>query len=143
MDTKGKETPATAGLNWRNKPRRRFTAQERVAIVRECEEPGVSVAQVAQRHQVNSNLLFKWKKKHERGLLPAPRAALVPVTVAKSKRRPVKRAAHVRRHPDLRANATAGVVGAIELEIAGARIFLHGAVSEANLGAVLRALGRK
>jgi transposase len=143
MDTKGKETPATAGLNWRNKPRRRFTAQERVVMVRECEEPGVSVAQVAQRHRVNSNLLFKWKKKHERGLLPAPTAALVPVTVVKSKCRQAKRVTRVKRQPDFRGKATAAGSGAIELEVAGARIFLHGAVSETNLGAVLRVLGHK
>jgi transposase len=145
MDTKGKETPAPVGLNWRNKPRRRFNAAERLALVLECSEPGVSVAEVAQRNRINSNLLFKWKKKHERGLLPAPAAgsaALVPVTVIKSRRRPATRPARVRRQPDLRTKATA-VAGAIEVELAGARIVVHGAVSEANLAAVLRALARR
>jgi transposase-like protein len=139
MDTKGKETPASTGLNWRNKPRRTFTPEERLAIVRECDAPGVSVAEVAQRNRVNTNLLFKWRRLYTRGLLPAAKSstALVPVTVSKSKkRRPAKRPRRARRKP-------APAAGAIEIEMADARIILHGTVSEANLGAALRALARK
>jgi transposase len=138
MDTKGKETPAAAELNWRNKSRRTYTAEQRQAMVRECEAPGVSVAEVAQRNRVNTNLLFKWKRRHERGRLGAPKAsgALVPVTVIKEKRRRVKRGAPTR----VKAVPAAG---AIEVELPGARIFLHGVVSEADLAIVLRALTRK
>lgn len=134
MDTKVKETP---GLNWRNKPRRRFTPAERLSMVRECEAPGVSVAEVAQRNRVNANLLFKWKKRHERGLLPAPASAvLVPVKVVKGRRARAKRAAR----PRVKATPA---TGAIQIELAGARIFLHGVVSETNLAIVLRALARR
>jgi len=139
MDTKAKETPAATGLNWRNKSRKTYTPEQRLAMVRECEAPGVSVAEVAQRNRVNTNLLFKWKRRHERGLLPAPKAAsgaLVPVTVIKEKKRRVKRT------PRPRARAVT-TPGAIEVELSGARIFLHGAVSETNLAIVLRALGRR
>jgi transposase len=135
MDTKVKETPAP--LNWRNKPRRTFTPAERLAMVRECEAPGVSVAEVAQRNRVNTNLLFKWKKRHERGLLPAPPStSLVPVKVVKARRARVSRATR----PRARAMPA---TGAIQIELAGARIFLHGAVSETNLAIVLRALPRR
>jgi transposase len=139
MDTKGKETPAASGLNWRNRPRRTFTPEERLAIVRECDASGVSVAEVAQRNRVNTNLLFKWRRQHTRGLLPAAKAstALVPVAVVRTKkRRLAKRPRRARSKPTPAA-------GAIEIEMAGARILLHGAVSEANLSAVLRALARK
>ncbi len=83
MDIKGKEKPAPTGLNWRDKPRRTFTPEERLAMVRECEASGVSVAEVAQRNRVNTNLLFKWRRMHQRGLLPMPESstALVLVTV--------------------------------------------------------------
>jgi len=137
MDIKGKD-PSAAELNWRNKPRRQFTAAERMAMVKECLAPGASVAEVAQRNRVNANMLFNWKRRHERGQLPAPATsstALVPVRVVKGKRKPAKRARVGR--------AQAKPAGAIELEIAGARIFLHGAVSEANLAVVLRALMRR
>jgi transposase len=138
MDIKAKETPAALQLNWRNRSRRKYTAEQRLAMVQECEAPGVSVAEVAQRNRINTNLLFKWKRQREDGLLPAPKSAgaLVPVTVAKAKRR--RKKIVVRR----RAKA-APAAGAIEVELSGARIFLHGAVSEANLAIVLRALGRK
>ncbi len=138
MDTKDKETPASAGLNWRNKPRRTFTPAERQAMVRECEAPGVSVSEVAQRNRVNTNLLFKWKRLHGRGLLAVPQesAALVPVTVVKSKPQRVEGTTN------RRAKQTPAA-GTIEIEVPGARIYLHGVVSEANLGATLRALARR
>jgi transposase len=138
MDTKGKESGATPDLNWRNKPRRTFTAEQRLAIVRQSQAPGVSVAEVAQRNRINANLLFKWKRQLERGLLPAPKgtAALVPVKVVKKPRK------RVRRTSTPRAKATP-VAGTIEIELAGARIFLHGAVSETDLANTLRALARR
>jgi transposase len=139
MDTKGKETPEAAGLNWRNKPRRTFTPEQRLAIVRQTEAAGVSVAEVAQRNRVNTNLLFKWKRLHGRGLLPAPKdtAALVPVTVVKAARRKVRRPV-----AKPRAKATSAA-GTIEIEVPGARIYLHGPISEADLASTLRALARR
>jgi transposase len=138
MDTKGKESVAAPDLNWRNKPRRTFTAEQRLAIVRQTQVPGVSVAEVAQRNRVNTNLLFKWKRQLGRGLLPAPKsaAALVPVKIVKKRRVRIGRAAAPR------AKATP-VAGTIEIELAGARIYLHGAVSEADLANTLRALARR
>ena len=134
-DTRGKETPASASLNWCNEPRRLFTPEQRLATVRECQAPGVSVAHVAQRNRVNTNVLFKWKRLHERGELPLPAGseALVPVTVVKPGKRRTRTEAQGRVKPTPE-------VGAIEVEIAGARIFLHGTVSETNLAMVLRAL---
>jgi len=138
MDTKAKEVPAAAELNWRNKSRRTYTPEQRLAMVRACQAPGVSVAEVAQRNRVNTNLLFKWKRQHERGLLPAPKApgALVPVTVVKEKRLRVKRAVRARAK-------SVPAAGAIEVELPSVRIFLHGSVSEVNLATVLRALARR
>jgi transposase len=138
MDIKSKETPAPAGLNWRNKSRRTYTPEQRLTMVRECDAPGASVAEVAQHNRINTNLLFKWKRQHERGLLPAPKAsgALVPVTVVKKTRRRAKPAGRSRAK-------TLPAAGAIEVELQGARIFLHGAVSEANLAIVLRAVARR
>ena len=95
----------------------------------------MSVAEVAQRNRVNTKLLFKWKRFHERGELPllAGSAALVPVTVVKPEKR------RTRTKAQGRVKATPEV-GAIEVEIAGARIFLHGTVSKTNLTMVPRAL---
>ena len=138
MDTKGKEFLATPEMSWRNKPRRTFTPEQRLAMVRQTQTPGVSVAEVAQRNRVNANLLFRWKRQHECGLLPAARNAVTLIPVKRVKE-PVKR---VRRAKAPRVKATA-VAGTIEIELAGVRIYLHGSVSEANLTSTLRALSRR
>ena len=49
--------------------RRRWTAAEKVGMVRETLEPGVSVSLVARRHGVNPNQLFHWRKLYQTGSL--------------------------------------------------------------------------
>src|SRR3954452_11217827 len=41
---------------------RHWSAEEKRSICRETRAPGVSVAQVARRHALNANLIFKWLK---------------------------------------------------------------------------------
>ena len=41
---------------------RRWSAEEKRSICRQTRAPGVSVAQVARRHGLNANLIFKWLK---------------------------------------------------------------------------------
>jgi transposase-like protein len=52
--------------------RRRWSVQEKLRIVLETLEPGVSVPVVARRHSVNANQLFIWRGQHRRGELIAP-----------------------------------------------------------------------
>ena len=97
--------------------------------------PGASVAAIAMQGGINANLLFKWRREHVRAkdaVAPAG-ATLLPVRVI----------------PDTTAlpsaSPTAAVnrgvrSGVIELEIAGAQLRLRGAVDEAMLSSVLRAL---
>src|SRR6266446_3415572 len=93
MDTKVKDTSGSPGLNWRNRSRRRYTPEERLAMVQECAEPGVSVSEVAQRNRVNTNLLFKWCRLHKgRQLVVSSMSApLLPVTVVKPKPKRARR----------------------------------------------------
>jgi|SRR6267154_6405271 len=138
MDIKAKDTSAPAGLNWRNKARRRYTPGQRLAMVQECAEPGVSVSEVAQRNRVNTNLLFKWCRLHKGGRLVVPSTSvpLLPVTVVKPKPKRTRRASGTH-------TASTSSAGAIEIELPGARIYLHGSVSEVRLEAVLKALARR
>jgi transposase len=41
---------------------RRWDAEEKRSICLQARAPGVSVAQVARRHALNANLIFKWLK---------------------------------------------------------------------------------
>ncbi len=129
---------AAPELNWRNKPRRTFTPKQRLAMVRQTQAQGVSVAEVAPRNRVNTDVLFKWKRQHERGSLPAPKNAVVLLSV-KVFKKPLRR---VRRAKAARVKATPAA-GTIEIELAGARIYLRGAVSEANLASTLQVLARR
>ncbi|CAD6562516.1 hypothetical protein LMG28727_07761 [Paraburkholderia kirstenboschensis] len=51
--------------------RRRWSAEEKLAMVRESFEPGKSVSMVARRHGVNPNQLFHWRKLYQDGSLSA------------------------------------------------------------------------
>ena len=42
--------------------RRRWTTEEKLRIVDESLQPGMSVSYVARRHGVAANLLFRWRK---------------------------------------------------------------------------------
>lgn len=51
--------------------RRRWSAEEKLAMVRESFEPGRTVSMVARQHGVNPNQLFHWRKLHQDGGLSA------------------------------------------------------------------------
>lgn len=51
--------------------RRRFSAQEKRAMVEEAEQPGSSVSLVARKHGVNPNQLFRWRRLMREGALSA------------------------------------------------------------------------
>ena len=51
--------------------RRRWTAAEKVAIVAETYEPGVTVSLVARRHGVAPNQVFSWRRLAAQGALTA------------------------------------------------------------------------
>lgn len=66
--------------------RRRWPVEEKLRIVLETLEPGVSVPVVARRHSVNANQLFIWRGQYQRGELRANSAGeremkLLPVRV--------------------------------------------------------------
>lgn len=51
--------------------RRRWTAAEKVAMVAETHEPGVTVSLVARRHGIAPNQLFQWRRLAAQGALTA------------------------------------------------------------------------
>ncbi len=66
--------------------RRRWTLEQKLALVEEVSRPGASVAAVADRHGMSRSLLFEWRRQVREGtMLGVVRAdvapALVPVRV--------------------------------------------------------------
>jgi transposase len=140
--------------------RRRWTAEEKRQIVEETTAPGSSVSVVARRHDLNANLLFKWKRQDEAGQLGGPLATaeapeFVPIGVVGrainggaallarmpstgDRVQPIERSEH-RRAIGLEARA-----GAIEIDLAdGTRVRVDACVDARALTRVLSALKRQ
>ena len=43
-------------------PRRRHAAELKARVLAACDEPGASVAAIARAHDLNANLVHKWRK---------------------------------------------------------------------------------
>ena len=51
--------------------RRRWSVQEKAALVKETYEPGMSVSLVARKHGISASQLFNWRKLEREGALMA------------------------------------------------------------------------
>ena len=127
--------------------RRQHDRSFKASLVEQSLQPGASVAVIARHNGINANLLFKWRRDHRRKTIAtslstaAAQSVLLPVHVepvtrvgTRSALEPTPTAEAV---PGSRVAARGGV---IEVEIAGALLRLRGAVDEAMLSSVLRAL---
>ncbi|MGA7328257.1 MAG: transposase [Rhodomicrobium sp.] len=53
----------------RNGGRREYKEWFKAQVVEECREPGSSVSIVARRHNINSNVLFRWRREYRLGII--------------------------------------------------------------------------
>jgi transposase len=72
--------------------RRRWAASEKLAMVRETYEPGMTVSLVARQHGINPNQLFHWRKLERVGALTAVGAGetVVPAAELEAARRQIR-----------------------------------------------------
>lgn len=106
-------------------------------LVRLSLEPGASVSAIAMRSGINANMLFKWRREHVRATGGMTAAVLLPVKVSSAAGVMTMATSVEPTPPQSRSAPRSGV---IELEFAGAQLRLRGAVDEASLCSVLRAL---
>ena len=127
-------------------------------LVDQCLEPGASVAAIAMDNAINANLLFKWRRERRSHTASHILPATLPLPTTERVATPtVLLPVHITPdddafHPDTTLRPAAVALstttvttrparpGVIELEIAGAQLRLRGAVDEASLCSVLRAL---
>jgi len=131
----------TSGLgSWESgRRRRRWSDEDKVRIVAECEAPGSSVSLVARRHDLNTNLLFSWRRRL-RGRRGAAAAVIAPQEVAGD------RATELRRDPppDVLSGASARPTGRIEIVLGEPpRIIVEEGVSASALARVIGVLERR
>lgn len=118
--------------NRKGKPNYSIEFKRRLAIAA-C-EPSVSVSKLALAHQVNANMVFKWRRDYRAGLFdiePLGPATLVPVTLA---RETVRQAAAASVQP------ISQCAGMIEITIGDALIRVRGDVDAALLKTVMQSI---
>ena len=110
--------------------RRSWSLEEKRRIVDESLEDGASIAEVARRHDLNTNQLFTWRRQFGVDLAaPQDLAPILPVTIT----------------PDTATEYSApGSTGQMEIVLAeGDRILVWADVETAALSRVLKALARR
>jgi transposase len=126
--------------------RRLRTLEEKLAILKEADEPGASVAAVARKHGMNANLLFGWRRLRQAGVLERQRspkpAPLLPVKITTPTLTPSRhmgvRGRKSARSPALESSTSES---AVEIVLAdGVRIRLSGEAGRAVLERLLERL---
>ena len=69
--------------------RRKYSAEFKARVLRECSEPGASVAGTALAHGVNANLVHKWRRNASRaqtaGVAGVATAGFIPIALQQSR----------------------------------------------------------
>jgi transposase len=64
------------------KTRRRYGTQFKAMVLAQCDEPGMSVAQVAMSHGINDNVVHRWRQlARQHAAPPAMPAGFVPLAL--------------------------------------------------------------
>jgi transposase len=114
--------------------RRRWPEALKRELVAATLEPGASVSIVARRHDVNANMLFKWRRRFAAAAPPSP-AGLVPVAIVPEA--PVIPGAMVEPRPA----ADKPVTGSIEIALSGGvRVRIKGTVDPVAVTAAVAAV---
>lgn len=130
MDTVLKQGSRSGRLNY---PR-----SFKLAVAVEACTPGISVSQLALRHQLNANMVFKWRREYLAGLFAgdgAEESPLLPVVVVAPHSEPAVAVAVALPAPAPRCQR-----GGIAIEIGGAGVRIDGAVDADTLRLVIASL---
>ena len=140
----------TAELLGRVERRRRFSVEQKLAVLSEATAPGANMSEVARRHGLVAAQVYKWRRLAELGVIGVPGASELPSFVAVEITKdapslpavvPASRPAVVDDAPRRRRRKKAGL---IEIELAGGRrVRVDRDVDAAALERVLDVLARR
>lgn len=117
-----------------------------VAMMVETLASGASVSKVARRHDINANLVFKWKRQVEAGELgsaelPAPACEFVPIGVFRASEQDQTGAIAGARSLMEPRSVLAERIGLMEVALScGTRVLVDGSVDERALRRVMNVL---
>ena len=139
-----------AGVLGREERRRRFSVEQKVAVLAEATAPGASMSEVARRHGLLPAQVYKWRRLAELGIIGMPGASELPSFVAVEITKDVRslaasvpegEPAAISDAPRRRWRKTAGL---IEIELKGGRrVRVDRDVDAAALERVLDVLARR
>ena len=109
--------------------RRRWSAADKARVVADSFAPGIGASEAARRWQVGRRQVYAWRRAAQAGLLP-PEPAFVPIVAEPA---PAATALPVR-------PASAAMLAAIEVEVAGAVVRVPPGLDDGLLARVLRAV---
>ena len=106
--------------------RRRYSADERIKLLDEADQPGESISTVARKHGISPSVMFRWRLLRESGALSGLKADedLVPASEMKAARAKIRELQRLRkedrgeRDPQGRAGVRAGKRTAIAVAVA-------------------------
>jgi transposase len=79
------DTPGAKAPYIQHNGRREYSQSFKLRLLEEAMAPGASVSVVARRYNINTNVVFRWRALHRKGLLgnggAVPERALIPVGV--------------------------------------------------------------
>lgn len=144
VDTKKRagETGSISGVRINRTGRRTYSLDYKLDVVRQCSEPGLSVAAVAMRNGINANLVRRWMVRQRRELMAAStklQSAMLPVALEATPPLPVAPNAG----DDASSKRKRTSAATIEIELYGARIHLRGGVDADALRSVLDVLAQR
>jgi transposase len=140
----------TAELLGRVERRRRFSVEQKLAILTEATRPGATLSAIARRHGLLPAQVYKWRRLAELGVIGVPGVSELPSFVAVEITRDVPplpapvaedNPAAINDAPRLRRRKKAGLIE-IELE-GGCRVRVDRDVDAAALERVLEVLARR
>ena len=130
--------------------RRRFSVEQKLAVLAEATAPGANLSVIARRHGLLPAQLYKWRRLAELGVIGVPGASELPSFVAVEITKEVSalpvpvaadKPAEINDVPRRRRRKKAGF---IEIELAGGRrVRVDRDVDAAALGRVLDVLARR
>ena len=122
--------------------RRRWTTEQKAAVVAESFRPGINVSALARRVGVNRGLLQTWRRNAMRASA-AGVPAFVPIQVEDGTKGAQTCASPGYPPPDLATPPADASSGTIEIESGDVRIRVQGSVDMSALQAVLARVGRR
>lgn len=88
--TQEKKDPSPGGAA--KKAKRRYTVEQRIALLDEADQPGQSIAIVARKHGIAPSVMFRWRQLREQGALAGLKTEepLVPASELKAARMKIR-----------------------------------------------------